>query len=419
MEHILGGKNMKDELFIYYCKCLFQVYGIPVRILKDGKLQLKYELVPMSAYLEPLLSEMLAKRLLEDTRTLKILQSANMLSYGLIHNKTGKLSVLIGPSRATEIRKEMFYEQARIQAPNVQLPERTCQSIELYLNAIPIMQLGRFTYILSAINTAVQEKIVTPEQMQIIRPTSKFDMHLHQNVLEHFENVINGEIPRSNYYDYEKRLILFIRNGMTEQLTKVWHEATIEFEGIPNNAETLRAEKNRLILGIGIVTNAVLDCGIDAEDLYRQRALYVERTEACTSVREVINMRFNMMMDFCRRIEQSKHKTTNVPIVNYAIKYISDNIDKKISLQEVADAVHVSKSYLCAEFGKAMGESLFNYIQEQKIERAKQFLILTDKPLVEISSMLSFSSQSYFQKVFKQITGQTPKEFRDSAWSKI
>ena len=122
-----------------------------------------------------------------------------------------------------------------------------------------------------------------------------------------------------------------------------------------------------------------------------------------------------MILDFCRHAEQMQYKTTNVPIVNYAIQYINENAGNKITLQEIANHVHAGKSYLCSEFGKAVGIGINQYIQEQKIKRAKQYLLLTEKSLVEISNLLSFSSQSYFQKVFKEITGITPKEFRNQS----
>ena len=410
---------MKDEIFIYFCKCMYNVYGIPVRVYKDDKIQIKYELVSLNGYLDPLVTDLLYKQFAEQNNPYYVLQTANLLTYGFIRNKGSRLSVLIGPSRSTQVRREAFLEEALARAPNNPLPEHISRSLELYLNAIPIMQLGRFIYILASIFAVAQEEIIQPDKMQIATPVQKYDKTLHSSVLKHFENVINGDIPKFNYYDAEKRMLQFIKNGMSEPLTRIWQEATPKFASLPNNAETLRAEKDRLLVGIGIVTDAVLDCGLNDDDVFRQRTLYIRKAEDCRSVMEVVNLRFNMMMDFCRRIEEGKRRTTTAPLANYAIKFISDNIDKKISLQEIADALHVSKSYLCAEFSKSMGVGLFHYIQEQKIERAKQFLLLTDKPLVEISEILSFSSQSYFQKVFKQITGTTPKEFREKGIREI
>ena len=404
---------MKDEIFIYYCKCLFQVYGIPVRIFRDDKVQLKFEPVPLSPYFEPILSEYLPRQLRKTGEDFAVLQSSNMISYGYIKNRATRLSALIGPARSTEVTSEIFLEESRQRAPNHPLPERLLNALTVYFNAIPIMQLGRFTYVLSSIHAVVNEEIVTPEKMKIRRPAPTSNLKIQRDVLKHFENILNGEIERSNYYDYEKRMLLFIRNGMAQQLAAIWQDATLELTNAPNNAETLRVEKDRFILGVGIVTNAVSDCGIDKEELYRRRELYIGQAERCTNVKAVVDLRFNMMLDFCRAIEEKKRRTSDVPLVNYAISYIADNIEKKITLEDISGALHVSKSYLCTEFGKAMGIGLFSYIQEQKIERAKQFLLLTDKPLVDISELLSFSSQSYFQKVFKQVTGMTPKEFRD------
>ena len=50
----------------------------------------------------------------------------------------------------------------------------------------------------------------------------------------------------------------------------------------------------------------------------------------------------------------------------------------------------------------------------RKLEEAKSLLIYTDKTISEISEYLCFSTQSYFQNVFKKKYGQTPKEFRSS-----
>ena len=75
-------------------------------------------------------------------------------------------------------------------------------------------------------------------------------------------------------------------------------EATPKFESIPNNAESLRAEKDRLLVAVGIVTNAVLDCGLDNNDVLSMRTLYIRRAEDCRSVKDVVHLRFNISSIF-------------------------------------------------------------------------------------------------------------------------
>ena len=57
--------------------------------------------------------------------------------------------------------------------------------------------------------------------------------------------------------------------------------------------------------------------------------------------------------------------------------------------------------------------NLSSYIQEQQIARAKDYLKNSDKSILEIATYLGFSSQGYFQNVFKKHTGMTPKQFRE------
>jgi AraC-like DNA-binding protein len=62
---------------------------------------------------------------------------------------------------------------------------------------------------------------------------------------------------------------------------------------------------------------------------------------------------------------------------------------------------------------------LNDYINRQKIEEAKNLLAFSDRSLSEISSYLCFSSQSYFQNLFKKYEGITPLQYRQSARSRL
>ena len=81
-------------------------------------------------------------------------------------------------------------------------------------------------------------------------------------------------------------------------------------------------------------------------------------------------------------------------------------------IQEVADFLSLSVSYLSRLFKSEVGLNISEYIIKQKIKAAEGMLRSSSQSSTEISYILHFSSQSYFTKVFKKYTGMTPKEYQ-------
>lgn len=101
--------------------------------------------------------------------------------------------------------------------------------------------------------------------------------------------------------------------------------------------------------------------------------------------------------------------------VGKAVEYIQNNYMRDISLQDIAQSVNVSESYLCRIFKKVYNMGPVNYLAYQRINIAKKMLIENrDYNISEISSKTGFQSVSYFGMVFKKYEGCTPKEFRNS-----
>lgn len=96
-----------------------------------------------------------------------------------------------------------------------------------------------------------------------------------------------------------------------------------------------------------------------------------------------------------------------------AIKhYIDLNFTESITLDFLADSNHMNKYYLVHAFQKYMGISPINYLINLRIEESKNLLKTTNHSLLEISSIVGFSSQSYFSQSFKKNTGMSPIAYR-------
>ena len=59
--------------------------------------------------------------------------------------------------------------------------------------------------------------------------------------------------------------------------------------------------------------------------------------------------------------------------------------------------------------------SVSGYIRQQKIEMAKNLLRYSDSSMIEIANQLAFSSQSHFIQQFRDVTGMTPKKYRNES----
>lgn len=94
-------------------------------------------------------------------------------------------------------------------------------------------------------------------------------------------------------------------------------------------------------------------------------------------------------------------------------QYIREHIHERIYLQDIADNFGISPNYLSQIFKKNMDIGISEYITIQKVTKSKQLLKETNLKIYEISDKLGFENSFYFSKVFKKITGISPKDYRN------
>lgn len=96
--------------------------------------------------------------------------------------------------------------------------------------------------------------------------------------------------------------------------------------------------------------------------------------------------------------------------INDIIRYISENLNEKISLDELASRFYLSKYYLCHEFKRATGFAVFDYIRYKKMLSAKMRL-QTGQSISDVWCELGYEDYSNFYRNFKKATGISPKEY--------
>ncbi len=108
---------------------------------------------------------------------------------------------------------------------------------------------------------------------------------------------------------------------------------------------------------------------------------------------------------------KSKRKTYKAHVITNVQKYINNHVSEKLTLNEVAGVFGLSPNYLSILFKKNCGIGFSEYIAQAKVNRAKALLMEQDMKIYEAADQLGFESAFYFSKVFKKVTGISPREF--------
>jgi AraC family transcriptional regulator len=117
------------------------------------------------------------------------------------------------------------------------------------------------------------------------------------------------------------------------------------------------------------------------------------------------------------------HATTRAPLPAYegglpqhqllqVLDYLDVHLGQEITLAELAELVGISQFHFGRLFKQSLGLSPYQYLLQQRVERAKTLLKHTDKPIVAIALECGFNSHSHLGRKFRQLTGMTPKAYR-------
>jgi AraC-like DNA-binding protein len=93
-------------------------------------------------------------------------------------------------------------------------------------------------------------------------------------------------------------------------------------------------------------------------------------------------------------------------------KYIRDNIRGYMSLDNLAKSAGLSKNFYCKVFKSIVGMTAFEYINQERVRLARLYLLTGYLPIEEIMALCGFSDSSYFYRLFKRYTGDTPLQYR-------
>ncbi|MCM1027102.1 MAG: AraC family transcriptional regulator [Roseburia sp.] len=333
--------------------------------------------------------------------------------YGILKPARDEAScLLIGPAFTTRLTDEMLYEYMR---ENAILHSRK-EEVRSALSLIPTYTYYRFLNLIIFLEYTLNNR----------RLDLTADFHISDEI---YNNAIAASQVEAAYstrdlhlthgtYYFEQQIMSLIKSGKRDELKSLLLQSShhqILNEG--SVAQTpLRQAKNVFIAMVAQVgKEAAIPGGLDIEQTYQLIDQYSQECELLQSVEAVTTLQYNMLLDFAARVSETQIPAGISPEVYSCIQFINSHVNEVIGLQDVADFIHKSRAYTVNHFKDELGFNVGEYITHARIQEAKSLLRYTDKSLSEISAYLCYSSQSYFQNVFKKIAGETPLEYRKRA----
>lgn len=170
--------------------------------------------------------------------------------------------------------------------------------------------------------------------------------------------------------------------------------------------------KYHFVITAAMTARYCINNGMALEKAYSLSDFYILRADSLSSIEELSKLHDEMCLDLCRQMREiRKQNIISRPIV-LCVDYIYSHSHYRITINDLAEYLSISPSYLSKIFKKEMGIPLSKYIQEVKIAQAKNMLQFSEEKIVDIANYLAFSSESHFIQVFQSITGMTPMRYR-------
>lgn len=213
-------------------------------------------------------------------------------------------------------------------------------------------------------------------------------------------------------HELEAKLIQKAKNGDVKESMEIFHAFLQEVSVI--EAGDLPSIRTKILNLCSVLLRlSVEKAGLNREDTEQYYA-HMDAVGEAESIPELSVHASEFIEQAVHALEHDAY-SGNSQIVKRAISYIHENYKNKISLSNIAEALHTSPSYLSMLFKHETGATITDYLNQIRIEKSRELLSESTMGLLDVSIQSGFENQSYFSKVFKKINGVTPKEYRKSS----
>ena len=243
------------------------------------------------------------------------------------------------------------------------------------------------------------------------RADNSFDVSVPK-VLDEESSLMASMKMMEKRYQYENELMDAIANGQLRKINLLLSGfSELGFE--KRSADPLRNAKNYLIITNTLLRKAAERGGVHPIYLDSLSSSFAFKIEQFANSNETRDLMVEMCSAYCRLVRKHSINTYS-PIVQKTILIIESDLSSDLSLSALAQAHNISAGYLSTVFKRETGMTLTQFVMEKRVKHAIKLLESTHLQIQTIALHCGIMDVQYFSKMFKKITGKTPKEYRES-----
>ena len=163
---------------------------------------------------------------------------------------------------------------------------------------------------------------------------------------------------------------------------------------------------------LSIMARGAMEGGADANDIFKFCYSCENDMESAVDFESLgvwLTASLHGFIRFLFDTTVAKHQN----VIRKTTALIQENLAEKLTLEQAADAVYLSKSYFCRILKEELGCTFTEYVNRIRVETSKKYLEHTLISVSDVAATVGFEDPSYFTRVFRKITGVTPKKYRE------
>ncbi|OKL37630.1 AraC family transcriptional regulator [Domibacillus mangrovi] len=291
-----------------------------------------------------------------------------------------------------------------IQMPDISTLHTPFQLDETFIRDLPLMSEAKqksLANILHQSHALQQAPISFIEHHDI--PDQKADA---------FAESANVELVNLRY-KLNNEMMRAIEHGDDQRLIEIRKESGILFdfsERFPNRP--VRATKNMMIILNTTFRIAADRGGVPPFLLHQLSEKFALAIERIDSINTLTKLSESMGIEYCALVKENELSRFS-QLIQRALRYLHVHFKDPFNGQEIADSLNTHPSHLSRQFKKETNMTMTAYLQKLRIKEAKRLLKKEHSSIDWIAGSVGFEDASYFARVFKKITGQTPSDWRN------